>query len=176
MKVVIGLGNPGEKYQQTRHNIGAVVVTELAGQAIWRENKVAQANMAVSPDGSLLFVLPQTYMNRSGNSLAFIKKKYPQLVGDDLFVLHDDLDIPIGESKIQFEKGPHVHNGLTSLYQNWGSKAFWHVRIGVDGRAGIRNEPGQDYVLQSFTPEEKLLLEQMQLRLLPQLCKQLAII
>ncbi len=111
MKVIFGLGNPGETYQRSRHNIGATIVRHLVDEAIWREITTAQALMASSQDASLLLVLPQTFMNRSGNTLSFIKKKYPQLVGEDLFVIHDDLDIPIGEFKIQFEKGPHVHNG-----------------------------------------------------------------
>lgn len=169
MKVVIGLGNPGKNYQFTRHNVGANLVSQLAGQLVWKSNKTAQAKLTESPDKSVLYVLPTTYMNRSGESLAYIKKKYPKIQNEDLFVAHDDLDIPLGEYKIQFGKGPHEHNGLLSLYQTWGSASFWHIRIGIDGRNGSREIPGQQYVLQPFIGEEVVQLENVLLALIPQL-------
>lgn len=169
MKVVIGLGNPGKTYQFTRHNVGANLVSQLADQLVWKSNKTAQAKLAESPDKSTLYVLPTTYMNRSGESLAYIKKKHPKIQNEDLFVAHDDLDIPLGEYKIQFGKGPHEHNGLLSLYQTWGSASFWHIRIGIDGRNGAREIPGQQYVLQPFIGDEVVRLEQVLLTLIPQL-------
>ncbi len=173
MKVVIGLGNPGKMYQYTRHNVGAKFVGYLAKDETWKENATAGANLAMSADKRILYVLPTTYMNRSGQALAYIKKKYPKIGNEELFVIHDDLDIVLGEYKFQFGKGPHEHNGLLSLYQTWGSSAFWHVRIGIDGRMGARDIPGQEYVLQPFSPDEVVKLDNVALSLLPQLKNQL---
>lgn len=169
MKVVIGLGNPGKIYQFTRHNVGQTVVGSLVDQDSWKVSKSAQAKLAFNDQQNVLFAIPTTYMNQSGKVLAYLKKKYPQLHNTDLFVVHDDLDIPIGEFKIQFGKGPHEHNGLLSLYQAWGSTSFWHVRIGIDGRNGAREIPGQQYVLQPFIGDEVARLEQVLLSLIPQL-------
>ncbi len=173
MKVVIGLGNPGKMYQYTRHNVGAKFVEDLAEGAVWKENKAASAKLALNSDNQVLFVLPTTYMNRSGAALTYVKKKYPKIGNEDLFVIHDDLDVALGEYKIQFGKGPHEHNGLLSLYQAWGSSAFWHIRIGIDGRMGSRDVPGQQYVLQPFSPDEVVKLENVALSLIPQVKNQL---
>lgn len=169
MKVILGLGNPGKQYQETRHNVGARFVRAFAGDLEWKENKTAQALLAEDLTNKWLFALPQTFMNRSGETLKYLKKKHPKLESDHLFVVHDDLDIPIGEYKVQFAKGPHDHNGLFSLYQAWGSTQFWHIRIGIDGRAGMRSISGQEYVLQPLSPDERVLFEQMSLRLTPEL-------
>lgn len=169
MKVVIGLGNPGKIYQFTRHNVGQSVVGSLVDQDKWKVSKSAQAKLAFNDQQDVLFAISTTYMNQSGKVLTYLKKKYPQLQNTDLFVVHDDLDIPIGEFKIQFGKGPHEHNGLLSLYQAWGSSSFWHVRIGIDGRKGNRDLAGQQYVLQPFTAQEKTMINQLNLTLIPQL-------
>jgi len=120
-------------------------------------------------------------MNESGE---FVKKLVEQykLNCSDLWVIHDDLDIPLGSYKIRKGKGPREHNGLLSIYDALGTKDFWHVRIGVENREKMENgkwkmenfTKGEQYVLQDFTKEEVLQVEQVIKRVVKELCKKLA--
>lgn len=161
MKIIVGLGNPGNKYVHTRHNIGFKVVEHMADDHDWKSSKKGQLEYSwlKMGDEKVELVKPQTFMNKSGLSLAYVKKKHPQLEMEDLFIVHDDLDIEVGKFKLQFGKGPQQHNGLTSIYQQLGSDQFWHLRIGVDGRKGDRATPADKYVLSSFPPAEKILID-----------------
>lgn len=136
MKLIVGLGNPGEKYKNNRHNAGFVVIDELEKQNL--------------PD-TVLFK-PQKFMNRSGAEVKKLVKKYP-LDRNELYVCHDDLDIPIGRFKITFGKGPKVHNGLKSIYEQLGTKDFYHVRVGIDADRGGKTP--EEFVLSNFRPEER---------------------
>lgn len=158
MKVIVGLGNPGEQYQHNRHNVGFMVVEELARQldiGNWVFEKKFKADLNKTKE--VIYVKPQTYMNDSGFSVAavcrFYKVKY-----EDLYVVHDDLDITLGSYKIQFGKGPQIHNGLLSVEEQLGTDQFWNVRVGVENREvrGNKGIPGVEYSLQNFSPEEKL--------------------
>ena len=146
MKIIVGLGNPGSKYQNNRHNVGARFARALKSSQI---NPIYQ------------IVIPKVFMNDSGKAvrealrtkgLAFRARKARPF--KDLYIVHDDLDIPLGKWKIQFGKGPKCHNGLTSIYQALGTDQFWHVRIGVDNRTPENRIPGEEYVLRDFTKEE----------------------
>ena len=141
MKLIVGLGNPGKKYKNNRHNVGFMVVDELARHA---------------PGKPWILFKPQKFMNRSGVEVKKWLKKRKGRTLPDLYVIHDDLDIELGKYKITFGKGPKVHNGLKSIYEQLGTKNFWHVRIGIDNRltTGFK-ETGEEYVLQNFRPEEK---------------------
>jgi PTH1 family peptidyl-tRNA hydrolase len=154
MKLIIGLGNPGEKYRNNRHNIGHLVV-----------DKLARRNL---PSG---FILRKTdvFMSQSGK---FVKKLVDQYHMDstDLWVIHDDLDIPLGGYKIQNGKGPKLHNGINSIEDKLGTDEFWRVRVGVDNRNPEDRTPGEEYVLQDFTQEELKLLKPV----IEQICKKLA--
>jgi PTH1 family peptidyl-tRNA hydrolase len=149
MKLIIGLGNPGEKYKNTRHNAGVVVI-----------DKLQKINL---PKG-ILVKKSSVFMNESG---AFIKNLIGQYKIDpsDLYVIHDDLDIPLGSYKIQFGVGPKVHNGVNSIEREIGTKDFWRVRIGVDNRKNTggpsfaKASEGKEYVLQDFTSEERKILD-----------------
>jgi PTH1 family peptidyl-tRNA hydrolase len=154
-KIIVGLGNPGSQYALTRHNVGQQYLDFCCPQVEWQYEKLGQYQFALPAEyPDLLLVKPQTYMNRSGESLRFLKKKYSDLNSEQLVVVHDDLDVSVGAWKMQMSKGPHGHNGLESLYQAWGSTNFWHLRIGIDGRAGDRSVPSTAYVLQTFSPIE----------------------
>lgn len=137
MELIVGLGNPGQKYKNTRHNAGFLVVDEL--------EKLNLPNM-------VLFK-PQKFMNRSGAEVKKWLKKWKGRTLPDLYVVHDDLDIPLGKFKIQFGKGPKVHNGLSSIYEQLGTKDFWHIRIGIDGDRDGKS--GEDFVLENWRPEER---------------------
>lgn len=154
MKLIVGLGNPEAKYSNNRHNVGIMVVDELISEGRIKNIVVKRSDK---------------FMNSSGS---FVKKqmaKYPSVSISDLYVVHDDLDIPLGAFKIQFDKGPKVHNGLNDIYEKLGTSEFWHVRVGVDNRDPENRAKGDEYVLQDFTEEEKIVLDQV----IKQICNQL---
>lgn len=158
-QIIIGLGNPGVEYVKTRHNVGMQFLDYLSPGVIWQNEKLGSyrycyVDLLPSVETGTILVKPQTFMNLSGNSLKFLKKKYLNLTGDKLLVVHDDLDLELGSWKLHFSKGPLGHNGLESLYQEWGSKEFWHLRIGIDNRETLSRELGRDYVLRNFSPQE----------------------
>lgn len=166
MKIIVGLGNPGDQYRFTRHNVGFMVVEALAQKlgATFNFDKKYQAEVArVGSD--VWLVKPQTFMNASGQAVRslvhFYKLDQTPEYTHELWVIHDDLDLELGRYKVQLGTGPKIHNGLLSLYQELGTPDFWHVRVGVDGRAGDRRLSGQDYVLQPFMGEEKSRLDQV---------------
>ena len=163
MKIIVGLGNPGDKYLHTRHNIGFKVVDQMAEDQEWRCSKKGKLEYLWldKSEKKIELVKPQAFMNKSGLVLAYIKKKHPQLTGENLFAIHDDLDLEVGKFKLQFGKGPKQHNGLISINQHLGTDQFWHVRIVVDGRKGDRSIPADKYVLSSFSPDERVLIEQV---------------
>ncbi len=101
-------------------------------------------------------------MNRSGVVLKAFLKKHPKIKLDDVYVIHDDLDLTLGKFKLTFGRGPKVHNGLKSIYEQLGSKDFWHVRIGIDNRikTGFRGT-GEDYVLSRWRPEERVVIDKV---------------
>lgn len=162
MFILIGLGNPGEKYHANRHNIGFIFADWIKNSnehfSEWKYDKYldadiakASAEQASSPIGML--AKPRTFMNRSGFTANKILASQ-QLPLTDLIVVHDDLDIRLGEFKIQQGKGPKVHNGLSSIESSLRYKDFWRVRIGIDNRDATKRTPGEPYVLQNFTLEE----------------------
>ncbi len=176
MKLVVGLGNPGNNYQHTRHNAGFMLLDLLAVElgVVWNERKILQVLHAEvgSGENKLILLKPQGFMNHSGQVIGRFWRKTAPISLENLFIAHDDLDLPLGEYKLQFGKGPHEHNGLLSIYQNLGTKDFWHVRIGVDARAGRRELAGHQYLLQPFPPDEKLVLDQTLIRVLTELKNQ----
>lgn len=157
MKLIIGLGNPGEKYMLTRHNAGFLFVDYLYDQAEivkpWKFDKYANAELAEVTVGNnqITLVKPQTFMNRSGESVTKLAIRY-SISPSDTFVAHDDLDIKLGDHKISLGKGPKLHNGVSSIESLWKTKEFWRIRIGVDNRTDPI--PGETYVLQNFLSTE----------------------
>lgn len=158
MQIIIGLGNPGKQYQQNRHNVGFMVVEVLGDQSIgFNFNKRFKAEILKM--GQVILVKPQTFMNQSGLAVAKIRQFY-RAKPEDLWVIHDDLDIKLGDYKIQLAKGPKEHNGLSSIEQHLKTKDFWRVRVGVENRGG-QQISGEAYVLEDFTSEEKDILKQV---------------
>jgi len=162
MKIIIGLGNPGEQYIKTRHNAGFMLLNYLRVNwqcAHWRFQKRFQTEISKNPN--CILVKPQTFMNLSGESVDAILKKYELNHTSDLIIAFDDLDLEVGKWKLQKGRGPRGHNGLESIYNHLGTKDFWHLRIGIDGRQGIRLVDPKDYVLSDFSSEEKRKLKQV---------------
>lgn len=154
MKLLVGLGNPGEKYRNTRHNAGFFVADKLQSSGLPADFVIKKSDV---------------FMNESG---IFVKKLVDQYKLDigSLYVAHDDLDIPLGSYKIQFGVGPKVHNGVNSVEQELGTSDFWRVRIGVDNRKPDDRIQGEEYVLQDFGQEERKILEGV----IAKICKKLA--
>lgn len=154
MKLIIGLGNPGKEYAKTRHNVGFVVVEKMAGETDW--NKWGKS--LVKKEDGVLFIEPQTFMNRSGEAAAEAINFY-KLDLNDVYVVHDDLDLTFGEYKVQKGVGPKGHNGVLSVEEHLGTGDFWRVRVGVDSREGTVRTSGEEYVLESFSDTEKKILD-----------------
>lgn len=159
-KLIVGLGNPGSKYQWTRHNAGFMVLERFcrsAGIAVTRKIFSGLYGEAPFQGERLLLLKPQTYMNLSGRSVAQALN-FHKLSIQDLIVIHDDLDIPYGRLKLKEGGGHAGHNGLRSLLQELGSGEFLRVRLGI-GRP--LHEDAADYVLSNFTREELALLPRL---------------
>ena len=162
MKLIVGLGNPGKEYEKTRHNVGFIALDALASKlqatGYKRQDKFKAQVIQV---GDFILVKPQTFMNRSGEAVAKIRQFYKVEISD-LWVIHDDLDINLGEYKIQLGKGPKIHNGLNSIEEALGTEEFWRVRIGTENRTTVERQQisGENYVLQAFGKEERQLIEQ----------------
>lgn len=158
--LVIGLGNPGEKYKNTRHNVGFLVIDELKK----RENK------------NVAYLKSKNFMNNSGD---FVKKQLAVygLQFADLYVIHDDLDIPLGFFKIQLGKGPKDHNGIKDVEGKLGTKDFWRVRVGIESRQQTLDTriKGEQYVLEIFTKKETGQVEQVVKKIVKDLCKRLEV-
>ncbi|MCC6711185.1 MAG: aminoacyl-tRNA hydrolase [Candidatus Pacebacteria bacterium] len=159
MKLIVGLGNIGDNYAKTRHNVGFMVVDAFAHKLGLSFNKVPKLFAEMAKNQEYILFKPQTFMNDSGKAVRAVCDYFQLDPATDLTVIHDDLDIVFGESKFQQGTGPKIHNGLGSIYQHLGTKDFLHVRVGIDGRAGDRSMPGSSYVLAVFNQEELLKLK-----------------
>ncbi len=158
MKLIVGLGNPGEQYEKTRHNVGFRVLDELVRKIHTPINKFqtnAKFRAHIIQANGLIMLKPQTFMNASGAAVVKVATFF-KIQPSAIWVIHDDLDIQLGEYKIQFGKGPKVHGGINSIETMLGTKDFWHVRVGVENRSqevGVKI-PGEEYVLQPFLAME----------------------
>jgi peptidyl-tRNA hydrolase, PTH1 family len=155
--LVVGLGNPGGRYAQTRHNIGFMAAEAVAPHATFKERflgRVAEFEL----DGAKHFVLePQTFMNLSGQSVQPAAAYY-RLAPKDVVVIHDELDLPFGRLKLKFGGGEAGHNGLRSISQHLGTKDYFRVRMGIGRPPEQFAGKGRDFVLDAFAPDEVRLL------------------
>ena len=161
IRMVAGLGNPGDEYADTRHNAGFQAIDELARQAnvtYWKNQLGAEvASIQVhDPDAGggrreVLLVKPQSYMNTSGGPISKLCAQH-KISADELLVIHDELDIPEGDVRVKVGGGHAGHNGLRSIIDKMGSRDFSRIRV------GIGNPPGRmavaDFVLKQFRPKE----------------------
>jgi peptidyl-tRNA hydrolase, PTH1 family len=153
MKLMVGLGNYGDNYGQTRHNAGFMILDQMVCGVPFREDVKFMADIVKSD--LVWYVKPKTYMNNSGLSVQKIVS-YFDIEMTDLMVVHDDLDIRLGDYKIQLGIGPKVHNGILSIERQLKNKNFWRTRVGVDNRSVYdRTMTGADYVLQKMSGLER---------------------
>jgi PTH1 family peptidyl-tRNA hydrolase len=158
--LIVGLGNPGSKYKNTRHNIGFMVVSRLAKALGVRFNgKRFESRNALARyrNRELILFRPQTFMNQSGRAVKSCVD-YFGLKLDDVLVIHDDLDLPLERVKVVQKGGAGGHRGILSLTQSLGTDRFSRVKVGI-GRPRY-DEGVEDYVLSPFYKHERVLLEE----------------
>lgn len=163
MKLIVWLGNPGLKYDKTRHNIGFAMIDARAEQEgfLWQQESKYKAEVSIweKSGEKLLLCKPQTYMNLSGEAVAPLARFY-KIEAKDILVVHDEIDFVTGRLALKLGGSAAGHNGLKSIIQKFGSADFYRLRIGVD-RPAVSSQVA-DWVLSSFKPEERALLEQKQ--------------
>jgi len=159
--LLIGLGNPGREYRDSRHNVGFMLVDRLAVRLDARGMRMqskAITTTAIHEDRKLILAKPQTYMNLSGQSVQGLIHFY-KLPLANVLIAHDDLDIPFGTIRIRPGGGPGGQRGMASTIEQLGTKDFPRLRIGI-GRPPGRMEPAA-YVLQDFRREEMKILSEI---------------
>lgn len=167
MKLIVGLGNPGEKYEKTRHNIGFMVVEqflkdlESTKHTTWSDNKKFKSDIAElewepkhgDPE-KILLAKPKTYMNNSGMAVGLLAKFY-KVNPKDIWIIHDDVDLSLGTLRIRFGGGTAGHRGLESILEVLPKGDFWRFRCGIGRPEGYVGEGVQDYVVAPFSHQEK---------------------
>ena len=160
MKIIVGLGNPGDEYKFTRHNAGFIMIDKFAEQNGMEFNKnkfkslVAEKNI----NGEKVILLkPQTYINLSGEAVKEAMSFY-KLDVEDLVIIYDDIDLPIGKVRYREKGSSGTHNGMRNIMLHVKDEHIKRIKIGICGDRN-RNQSLADYVLQSFTKDEKEILE-----------------
>ena len=160
LKVIVGLGNPGPKYTETRHNAGFWFIEEVARRysATFRPEKKFLGEVAkISLEGKDIWLLkPDTFMNRSGHAVQSLLSFY-RISADQLLVAHDEIDLPPGTAKLKTGGGHGGHNGLRDIINQLGAKDFHRLRIGV-GHPGSKDQV-VDYVLHNASRDDRILID-----------------
>lgn len=175
IRLIVGLGNPGPEYEQTRHNAGFWLVDNLAGNLLRREARFnALAGKAMIAGQEVWLLEPQTYMNRSGQSVGALARFY-KIAPDEILVVHDELDLPPGAAKIKKGGSSGGHNGLKDITAALGTQDYWRLRIGI-GHPRSMNLQQQvvDFVLHRPRKEEQELINsalEKSLDVIPMLCE-----
>ena len=152
-KMIVGLGNPGEEYENTRHNSGLMFIDHLCEKyAVVKNGKLKHSRYFILDNG-LIIIKPDTFMNNSGLAVKEAVKWFDIDI-ENLIIAHDDLDISLGDCKYQFAKSPRDHNGIRSVEDHLGTNKFYRIRIGIDNRGGKKID-GERYVLESFSAKER---------------------
>lgn len=162
MKAIFGLGNPGNEYAGTRHNVGFLVVDELAcrqeAEFTQKRSLEAQITEVMIDDQRVLLVKPQTFMNASGRSLSAVLSKYPVKL-EDVAVVYDDADLPFGDVRVKASGGSAGHRGMESILSALPKgSSISRVRVGI-GRPAHPDMPLDEFVLTKWTTEEQKQLQ-----------------
>ena len=156
IRIIVGLGNPGRDYAETRHNVGFMVLDRLARRfgAEWKLDKARKGELAAGP--GVLLIKPQTFMNCSGECVGPIMRYY-KFEPEQVLVIYDDIAFPVGAMRLRAGGSAGGHNGMKSLIAHLGNEKFPRLRVGIGG-------PGQKemagHVLGKFAPDERPLLEE----------------
>jgi PTH1 family peptidyl-tRNA hydrolase len=153
--VLVGLGNPGKDYEESRHNIGFMVLDQFlkkitsVQKSVWINER--KFNSEIAKVDNLIMVKPLSFMNESGKAVAKILKFY-KIPAFGLYVVHDDLDLPLGKLKISVDRGSAGHKGVSSIMNEIGSQNFVRIRVGI-GKS--QKTPVERFVLSPFLSSEK---------------------
>jgi PTH1 family peptidyl-tRNA hydrolase len=157
--LIVGLGNPGKQYEQTRHNVGFMVLDRLAGAsgATFQSVPKWQSHLAKIPGDGTLLLKPQTFMNLSGRAVQQILS-FHKWTPEQMLVIYDDVALPLGTLRFREKGSAGGHNGIKSIIQHLGSDAFPRLKLGIGA-----SEPGEmtGHVLGKFSPDERPVLENM---------------
>ncbi len=173
MKLIVGLGNPGYLYARHRHNIGFMCVGQLAKIyhiSFDRKQGAARTGVGAIARFQVILARPQTYMNASGESVSTLMKKF-NINPEDLIVIHDDLDLPVGKIRLRQGGGSGGHKGIESIISRIGTRDFYRIRVGI-GRPESDSDAAKEeavisYVLSDFSDDEKRILDEA----IPQVCE-----
>ena len=159
MKLVVGLGNPGDKYAKTRHNIGFEVISKLKEELniVGEKDKFQGLLSEKNIDGEkVLFLKPQTFMNLSGNSIAAVVNFYKIDAKKDMIVIYDDMDLPVGKLRVKEKGSSGGHNGIKSIISHLGDE-FLRIKCGI----GKSKDDTIDFVLGQFDKSEQEVVDKM---------------
>jgi PTH1 family peptidyl-tRNA hydrolase len=162
MKLIVGLGNPGQKYEMTRHNLGFMLIDRLfekAGAYRFRDEAAAQVAPIDLAGERVLLVKPQTFMNLSGNAVRPLLDKYGEAEAANLIVACDDVALPFGMLRVRARGSAGGQKGLQSIIERIGSQDFPRLRLGIKPEHSVNNLP--DFVLSQIPKRERLQLEQV---------------
>lgn len=160
IQLIVGLGNPGKEYESTRHNAGVWFIDELAREhhiSMRQEGKFHGIYGSVKgKNHEFHLLIPTTYMNCSGRSVQAVANFY-KISPENILIAHDEIDLPVGDIRLKFDGGAGGHNGLTDIFQQFNSKKFYRLRIGV-GRPGRSSEVA-NYVLKAPNKSDRALID-----------------
>jgi len=172
MIIIVGLGNPGEQYEYSRHNAGWLALDNYLGEVKWSENK--KFNALTYEDGGYLFVKPTTFMNNSGQAVQKVLNYYKLLpksfgllakkgadLSADLLIVHDDLDLPFGEYRLSVDSGSAGHRGVESVINHLKTKNFRRLRLGIKNDLLRIHIPPDKFVLSAFSGPEREALQRL---------------
>ncbi|EKD49241.1 MAG: Peptidyl-tRNA hydrolase [uncultured bacterium] len=181
IKLIIGLGNPGKKYENTRHNIGAKIAGEIGAlpnlnlsEFNFNKNFNAIVAEGIADDKKIIVCLPQFFMNECGKSVASVAN-FHKIKTEEILVIHDDINLKLGEVKRKTEGSAGGHNGLRSIIQGLGSDKFARIRIGIGRPMSEKPKTPEEeelvakYVLSNFSKKELEILEKQKQEILNQL-------
>jgi PTH1 family peptidyl-tRNA hydrolase len=171
MKIIVGLGNPGKKFEKTKHNLGFIVLNKFSRKNKFPKFKIKKEFLAEISEKKIgkekiILVKPQTFMNSSGKSVKLLTRTF-NLEPKNLFVIHDDLDIPFGKIKISFGRGSAGHKGVQSIIDELGAKDFVRFRIGIKPNSKFKMQNAklkfkiQNFVLEKFNKKEEKVLKEV---------------
>ncbi len=157
--LIVGLGNPGRQYEDTRHNVGFMVLDRLAAAegAVFQSTPKWQSHLAKLPGSGTILLKPQTFMNLSGRAIQQILA-FHKWLPEQMLVIYDDVSLPLGTLRFREKGSAGGHNGIKSILQHLGTDVFPRLKLGISG-----SQPGEmvGHVLGKFAPDEKPLLENM---------------
>lgn len=159
MKLIIGLGNPGLKFQGTKHNAGALLLKKwMADQDVSGLKISKKLRSLISESANLIIGLPQVFMNESGQAVKKISGFF-RIEPKNILIVHDDSDLNVGEYKLQFNRGSAGHNGINSIINHLGTKNFWRLRIGIRVNNPAKRLKAEEFVLKKFSHSELEIIE-----------------